>query len=112
MLDWFEGRRRWPLAALVVLLLILMMAGEALNNDEPFWSVDQLLDFANDLLLVGTTVACTLLALRLGANEEETRMLRADMALVRAESWQWRDEMRTNFARSDRRSGASSTLGA
>ena len=93
MLDWFEGRRRWPLAALAVLLLILMMAGEALNNDEPFWSVDQLFDFANALLLVGTTVACTLLALRLGANEEETRMLRADMALARAESRQWRDEM-------------------
>ena len=81
MLDWFEGRRRWPLAALAVLLLILMMASEALNNDEPIWSVDQLFDFANALLLVGTTVACTLLALRLGA-------------------------------RSDRRSGASSTLGA
>jgi DNA-binding CsgD family transcriptional regulator len=93
MLDWLEGRRRWPLAGLAILLLILMMTGEALNSDEPFWSLDQLFDLVNNILLVGTTVTCTLLTLRLGANEEETRLLRADMALVRVESRQWRDEM-------------------
>jgi DNA-binding CsgD family transcriptional regulator len=93
MLDWLEGRPRWPLAGLAILLLILMMTGEALNSDEPFWSLDQLFDLVNNILLVGTTVTCTLLTLRLGANEEETRLLRADMALVRVESRQWRDEM-------------------
>jgi DNA-binding CsgD family transcriptional regulator len=93
MMDWLEGRRRWLLAATAALLLALMLAGEALTSDEPLWSLDLLLDLVNILLLVGTTVACTLLALRLGAHEEETRLLRADMALVRAESLQWREEM-------------------
>ena len=92
-MDRFAGRRRWLLAAIAALLLTLMLAGEALTGDEPFWSLDLLLDLVNNLLLVGTTVACTLLALRLGVQEEETRLLRADMALVRAESLQWREEI-------------------
>ena len=93
MMDWLAGRRRWLLAMIAALLLTLMLAGETLTSDEPFWSLDLLLDLLNNLLLVGTTVACTLLELRLGAHEEETRLLRADMALVRAESLQWREEM-------------------
>ena len=68
------------------------VAGEALNSDEPLWSADLLFDLINILLLVGSTVACTLVVLRMG-QEEESRALRADMLLVRAESRQWREEM-------------------
>ena len=53
MMDWLAGRRRWLLAGIAALLLTLMLAGETLTNDEPFWSLDLLLDLVNNLLLVG-----------------------------------------------------------
>lgn len=93
MPDWFDGRSRWLLAAIAALFMTLMLAGEAMNSDEPFWSADLLFDLVNILLLVGSSVACTLLALRLGAHEAESRSIRADLALVRAESRRWREEM-------------------
>ena len=93
MLDWVEGRRRWLLAAIAALFVALMLAGEAMNSDEPLWSADLLFDLLNIILLVGSSVTCTLLALRMGAQEAESRSIRADMALVRAESRKWREEM-------------------
>ncbi len=93
MVDWLLGRRRWQLIAVGVLLLLVMLAGEAFTSDEPLWSADMLFDLAGLLIEVGTTVVCTLIVLRLVAQEEESRALRADMALVRAESLQWREEM-------------------
>jgi DNA-binding NarL/FixJ family response regulator len=71
----------------------LLLYGEIYTADEPITAHDLFFDIAHLVLLVGCTVASTLLALRVQAQEEETRLLQEDLQAVRAERQRWREEL-------------------
>jgi DNA-binding CsgD family transcriptional regulator len=87
------GRRgRWALAAAAG-MFALLVAGETYWNDEPLEPEDVLFEVLTLALLVGTTVASALLALRVREQGEESRLLREDLEVIRAEGRRWRGEM-------------------
>lgn len=89
--DGTEGR--WRMAALAAGLLTLLLAGEFYHENEPLNLGDMLFEALQLALLVGGTAASVLLVLRMRAQEEDSRLLRRDVEVIRAEGWRWREEM-------------------
>jgi len=81
------------LLAAFVAAFALMLFGEVYSADEPITLGDLFFEVVNLGLLVGSTVACTLLALRLRVQEEETRLLQEDLQAIRADRQRWREEL-------------------
>lgn len=89
---WIDSRGRWLLGAACV-LLVVMLTDELVQSDEPLTPVSVLFELLDLLLLVGCSATSAALVLRVRAQEEESLTLREDIAHVRAESRQWREEM-------------------
>ena len=92
MPDWSGRRGRWLMVAAAA-MFALLVAGELLQEDEDLTPAAVLQELLSLALLVGTTVASALLVLRVRAQEEEGRLLRRDLEVVRAEGRRWREEM-------------------
>lgn len=86
-------RRRWLLAVAAGGTFAFLLAEEFIPGDEPFTLSTLLLEALELALLIGCAVALALLILRMQAHEEESRILRDDVQIVRAESQRWRKEV-------------------
>ena len=73
------------LLAVFAAAFALLLYGELYTSDEPITAHDLFFEIAHLALLVGCTVACTMLAMRAQAQEEETRLLQEDLQAVRAD---------------------------
>jgi DNA-binding CsgD family transcriptional regulator len=88
-----SGRRGLWLAAAAATMFALLVAGELLQEDEDLTPAAVLQELLSLALLVGATVASALLVLRMRTQEEESRLLRRDLEVVRAEGRRWREGM-------------------
>jgi DNA-binding CsgD family transcriptional regulator len=89
---WVERRETWLLALAAAAMLGLSFAAEVYQDEEPLTPLVLALELLQLAMPVGGAVACTLLLLRLRAQEEETRLLRADMQAIRVDNLRWREE--------------------
>jgi DNA-binding CsgD family transcriptional regulator len=85
-------RRSWPLV-LVVLGIALFYGQEIYTDDEPITLGHVLGDLVEVSLLVGSAMAALFVFRRLRAQEEESRLVRHDLEVIRAEGEQWRRAM-------------------
>ena len=89
-----SGRHgRWLLAGAAVAMFALLVAGELYQEDEDLTLEGVLQELLSLALLVGSTVASALLLLRVRVQEEESRLLRQDLEVIRADNQRWRTEM-------------------
>jgi DNA-binding CsgD family transcriptional regulator len=93
MKEWAEIRSRWLMGVAAGIMLTLLLVDELFLGDEPITLYSVLTELIQLGLLLGTTVVCALLVLRVRAQDEENRLLRLDLLAVSAESQRWRDEM-------------------
>lgn len=94
-MEFFHANRRVWLLACAAATFTLLLAEELLQSDEPLTMgalAFELLDLA---LLVGCTATSAALVLRVRAQEGESRSMRRDLDLIRADSLRWREEMAT-----------------
>jgi DNA-binding NarL/FixJ family response regulator len=93
MLDRSGRHERWLLAGAAVAMFTLLVAGELYLEDEDLTLEAVLQELFSLALLVGSTVTSALLVLRVRAQEEESRLLRQDLEVMRADSQRWRADM-------------------
>lgn len=92
MAEWSDRRQR-VLAAAACAMLGLLLVQEVVFGDEPITARGLLSDLVEWGLLAGCTIASGLLILRMRAQEEESRVLRRDLQVLRAEGQRWREDM-------------------
>lgn len=90
---WTGRRGRWLLGVAAAMTFVLLVSEEFYRGDEELTVEAVLLELLDIGLLVGCTVSSALLALRVRAQEEESRLLRSDLQVLRSESRRWREEM-------------------
>ena len=93
MVSWVGDRKRLALIAASVGMFTLLLLEELTQADEPITLrlvLGEMLDLG---LLVGCSVSTAALALRMRAQEDEGRLLRRDLDLIRARNEPWRREM-------------------
>ena len=81
------------LLATAVGMFALLFALETSQADEPITLLDALGEILTIALLVGCSVASALLLVRMSAQENESQMLKDDLASVRVENRQWREQV-------------------
>lgn len=91
MSGWAGRRTFRSLALAAAAVLALSVAGEVLQDDEPVRPLDLLFEVMQLALPVAGMLISALLVLRVRAQGEESRLLRADMEAIRAESRRWRE---------------------
>jgi DNA-binding CsgD family transcriptional regulator len=89
---WADGRRLW-FVGVTATLLALMLAEQLYLGDEPFDLFSLVLEIVESGLIVGCSVASAMLVLRARAQEEDTRLLRQEVAADRADAQRWRQDM-------------------
>jgi DNA-binding NarL/FixJ family response regulator len=85
-----ETRKRWTLAAIGLAGFVLLLAIEHWTEDEPQSLADFLGDAAQTALLVLTSVAAALLAVRVSSDRAARRALARARELARADGEEWR----------------------
>jgi DNA-binding NarL/FixJ family response regulator len=85
-----ETRKRWTLAAIGVVGFGLLLAVEHWTEDEPQTLADFLGDATQTALVVATSVAVALLAVRVDSDRAERRALARELELARADGEAWR----------------------
>jgi DNA-binding CsgD family transcriptional regulator len=90
--NWTDSRRFW-FVAVTGTLLALMLAEQFYLGDEPFDPFSLLMEILESGLLVGCSVTSAMLVLRARAQEEDTRLLRDELAADRADALLWRQDM-------------------
>jgi DNA-binding CsgD family transcriptional regulator len=93
MFDRSGRHGRWLLAGAAAAMFALLVAGELYQEDEDLTLEGVLQELLSLALLVGSTVASALLLLRVRVQEEESRLLRQDLEVIRADNQRWRTEM-------------------
>jgi DNA-binding NarL/FixJ family response regulator len=93
-----ESRTRLVLVGVGILAFAGMLAVEVLTDDESVRALDLLGDALQMALLVVTSVAMALLAVRMQSQHEEKLSLIRDLETARAESEVWRREAHTHVA--------------
>ena len=86
-------RRGRVLLALAGGLFALLFAVEASKDDELLTLLDALGEILSIALLVGCSAASALLLMRMSAQEEESQTLKDELASVRVENQQWREQV-------------------
>jgi DNA-binding CsgD family transcriptional regulator len=98
MLQTRESRIRWALGSIGLVTFLLMLGVEVATDDEPVKTWDLLGDALQMALVVGTAVACALLAFRMQSQHEERVSLIRDLEMARAEGESWRRQAHAHIA--------------
>lgn len=93
MVDLAGRRGHWLMAAAAAAMFALLVAGELYQDEEPLTLGAVLLELLSLALLVGGTLTSALLGARMRAQEEESRLLRQDVEVIRAEGHRWHSGM-------------------
>ncbi len=89
----WAGRRERSLLIAAGGMLAFLLFQEIYFSDEPITVESLLSDVLEWALLAGSTIVSALLIMRMRAQEEESRVLRRDLQVLRAEGQLWREDM-------------------
>jgi DNA-binding CsgD family transcriptional regulator len=93
-----ERQLRWLLGGVGIGCFALLMAVEAVTQDEAVTLLDFLGDAASLFLTIGAVTGVTLLLLRIQAQQDEQMALITDLEIARAEGNGWRTKAHEHLA--------------